>query len=69
MQNFSLDHPKVSYDKWLIKQWFTEENAGSQQAYVQGAEQQIAACSWQEERHTQNLDSIAGIGPTTHNQE
>lgn len=69
MQNFSLDQPKVSYDKWLIKQGITKENAASQQADVQGAEQQIAAGRWQEERHAEDLDGIAGSGPTTHDQE
>lgn len=67
---FSVIWPKIRYDNRLIQRvWFTEEDAGSQQAHVRRAQAQIAARCWQEKRHTENLHGIAGIGPTTHNQQ
>ena len=48
---------------------FTQEDAGSQQPHVGGAELQVAACRGQQEGHTQDLHRIAGVGPATHQQQ
>ena len=47
----------------------TQEDAGSQQPHVGGAELQVAACGGQQERHAQDLHRIAGVGPATHQQQ
>lgn len=54
----------------LLQQfWRTKENAGSQQAHVRGAEEQIAARCRQEKWHAEDLHGVAGIGPTAHEQK